>query len=121
VLQYLGEDGYLRLTRTMLDTVARMRAGIEAIPGLRVLGNPPTPLFQFTSTAPDLNVFAIADGLAERGWLVWRDTVPVDSIRFLQSPGHEPYVDAYLRDLQDVARRVRSGEIRPGAMEGRYT
>jgi glutamate/tyrosine decarboxylase-like PLP-dependent enzyme len=121
VLHYLGEDGYLRLAQLTLDYVKRLRAGIEAIPGLAVLGDPPTPLFQFTSTSPDLDIFAIADGLTERGWLVWRDNVPVNSIRFLQSPGHAPYVDAYLRDLAEVSEHVRAGRIRPGAMEGRYT
>ena len=29
----------------------------------------------------------------------------------MQSPGHEPYVDAYMADLREVVEAVRSGEL----------
>ena len=40
VLHHFGESGYLEMARTMLDTSHRLRRGIAAIPGLRVLGDP---------------------------------------------------------------------------------
>ena len=44
------------------------------------------------------------------------DSEPVPSLRFMQSPGHEPYVDAYMADLREVAEHVRSGQLTPTAV-----
>jgi hypothetical protein len=72
-------------------------------------------IFAFTSDS--LDIFAIAAGLTDRGWLVSRDTWPVPAIRFMQSLGHAPLVDRYLEDLAEVVDLVRRGEIT--AAEGR--
>jgi sphinganine-1-phosphate aldolase len=111
VLQYLGEDGYLRLVGQAMQYIRRFFDGIEAIPGLKVMGKPAMTVFGYTSVDPHLDIFAIADGLESRGWLVSRDEYPVNAIRFMQSPGHEPYIDAYLADLREVAEMARRGEI----------
>jgi sphinganine-1-phosphate aldolase len=51
-----GEQGYLEATRRILETADRIKAGIAAIPGLRLMGEP-TFLIAFTSEqvghAPD--------------------------------------------------------------------
>jgi glutamate/tyrosine decarboxylase-like PLP-dependent enzyme len=111
VLQYLGEDGYLRLVGSAMRYIQRFHEGIEAIPGLQIMGKPAMTVFGYSSVDPELDIFAIADGLEARGWLVSRDEYPANAIRFMQSPGHEPYVDAYLKDLREVAEKVRRGEI----------
>ena len=111
VLEYLGEDGYLRLVGQAMRYIQRFFEGIEAIPGLKVMGRPAMTVFGYTSVDPALDIFAIADGLESRGWLVSRDEYPANAIRFMQSPGHEPYIDAYLKDLREVAELVRRGEI----------
>jgi glutamate/tyrosine decarboxylase-like PLP-dependent enzyme len=111
VLQYLGEDGYLRLVGSAMRYIGRFFEGIEAILGLKVMGRPAMTVFGYTSVDPQLDIFAIADGLEARGWLVSRDEYPANAIRFMQSPGHEPYIDAYLRDLREVAELARRGEI----------
>ncbi len=111
VLQYLGEDGYLRLVGQAMRYIQRFFDGINAIPGLTVMGTPAMTVFGYTSTDPKLDIFAIADGLEARGWLVSRDEYPINAIRFMQSPGHEPYIDRYLADLREVAELARRGEI----------
>lgn len=115
VLRYLGKDGYRQVVRESLDFVRMLQAGIDRIDGLRVMGRPAMTLFAFTSDT--LDVFAIAAGLTERGWLVSRDTWPVPSIRFMQSLGHAGLVDRYLGDLEEVTDLVRQGKIT--ASEGR--
>ena len=84
-----------------------------------VMGKPAMSVFGYTSRS--LDVFAIADGLEARGWLVSRDSHPVRSIRFMQSAGHEPFVDAYLADLRDVAELVRSGQLTSDRGQATYT
>lgn len=119
VLTYLGEEGYLRVVGQTMVYLRRWWDGIEAIDGLEVMGKPAMSVFGYTSRS--LDVFAIADGLEARGWLVSRDSHPVRSIRFMQSAGHEPFVDAYLADLRDVAELVRSGQLTSDGGQATYT
>lgn len=119
VLRYLGQDGYRRLVGQALDYMDRFKAGIAAIPDLRVLGDPAMTVFGYTSDT--LDIFAIAKGLTERGWMVFPDEWPVRAIRFMQSPGHEPYIDRYLADLREVVDRVRTGELTADGGRARYT
>lgn len=119
VMRYLGEEGYLRLVEKALRYMARFKAGINAIPGLQVMGDPAMTVFAYTSRT--LDVFAIADGLEQRDWIVARDTWPIKAIRFMQAPGHEPYVDRYLADLAEVAELVRRGELVSAGGRAVYT
>ncbi len=119
VMTYLGEEGYLRVVGATMAYLRRWWDGIEAIDGLEVMGKPAMSVFGYTSRT--LDVFAIADGLEARGWLVFRDSHPVRSIRFMQSAGHEPFVDAYLADLREVAELVRGGQLTSEGGRATYT
>jgi sphinganine-1-phosphate aldolase len=65
-LRALGRQGYAELGRTTLEATARLRAGLAAIPGLRVLGEPESSLVAFTGE----NVFVLADEARARGWFL---------------------------------------------------
>jgi hypothetical protein len=52
---------------------------------------------------------------------VCRKSVPFQAIRFMQSPGHEPYIAAYMRDLREVVRAVERGELRSRGRHAKYT
>ncbi len=119
VLKYLGRDGYLRLVGQTMRYIRQFQADINATPGLEVLGQPAMTVFVYTSRT--LDIFAIADGLEDRGWLVSRDSVPFPGIRFMQSPGHEPFVAAYVRDLREVVKAVERGEQRSRGRGANYT
>ena len=119
VMMFLGEDGYLRLVKQTLEYLRRWWAAIDAIPGLEVMGRPTMSVFAFTSRS--LDIFAIADGLEERGWLLFRDSFPIKAIRFMQSPGHEAYVDKFMADLREVTQLVRNGQLTSASGEARYT
>ena len=119
VLTYLGAEGYLQRVGQTMRYIRHMQDRINAIPDLEVLGRPAMSVFAYSSRS--LDVGAIADGLKDRGWLVWRESYPFPAIRFMQSPGHEPYVEAYLRDLEEVVERVRAGEIGSRGEQAAYT
>jgi glutamate/tyrosine decarboxylase-like PLP-dependent enzyme len=119
VMMYLGEDGYRRLVDQTMRYVRRWWDAINSIPDLYVMGAPVMSVFSFTSRT--LDIFAIADGLEERGWMLFRDTYPVKAIRFMQSPGHEPYVDKFVADLREVTELVRSGALISAGGRARYT
>ena len=114
VFQHYGEAGFLDLNRTMLDTSLRLRRGIEAIPGFRVLGDPAMYVWGFASDAID--VMAVADGMAERRWYLGRQLTTPPSLHVVLTPLHAPVADDFLRDLREVAgaigRSGRTGEKR---------
>ena len=119
VMTYLGEAGYLERTQRTMDYLRRWWAAIESIDGLRIMGKPAMSVFAVASDT--LDMFAIGKGMEARGWIVYTDSEPVPSLRFMQSPGHEPYVDAYMADLRDVAELARSGELTTTKGRARYT
>ncbi|MFI7703029.1 pyridoxal phosphate-dependent decarboxylase family protein [Nonomuraea sp. NPDC049480] len=67
-LQALGREGYLELGRATLEATRRLREGIAAIPGLRVLGEPESSLVAFGGEGVD--VFVLADEARGRGWFL---------------------------------------------------
>jgi glutamate/tyrosine decarboxylase-like PLP-dependent enzyme len=106
VMRYLGEEGYLARARTVMDMVRRVRERVTRIEGLMILGAPVMSVFALAADAFD--IFAAADALEAKGWLLKRDTWPRPLIRFMQSPGHEPYVDRFLDDLEVACADARA-------------
>lgn len=99
VMVHLGEEGYLDLCRTLLDTVDRIRAGIESIPELAVWGDPDATLLSFGSER--LDIMAVGDVMDDRGWHLDRQHGP-DALHMMVSPAHHAIVDDLLSDLRDA-------------------
>jgi glutamate/tyrosine decarboxylase-like PLP-dependent enzyme len=99
VLQYLGEDGYLRLAERVRDTTRRLREGITAIPELHLWGEPPASLLSFGSERVD--IMAVGDVMDDRGWHLDRQTDP-DALHLMVSPEHHRVVDHLLADLREA-------------------
>ncbi|HEY7597238.1 MAG TPA: aminotransferase class V-fold PLP-dependent enzyme [Actinophytocola sp.] len=70
VLRHLGDAGYARLASLTLSAVRRIRAGVEAIDGLRVLGDPISTLLAVAAATDDFDVFTVADEMTARRWYV---------------------------------------------------
>lgn len=67
-LRRIGGAGYEELAVRAVDAARRIRAGVEAIDGLRVLGDPGLTLFAVAGD--ELDVFVLADEMAARGYYV---------------------------------------------------
>jgi sphinganine-1-phosphate aldolase len=104
VMRYLGEDGYLDLTRTLLETTRRFADGIERIPGLQVIGRPQTSVLVYGSATLDLR--RIVDVMESKGWSGRPQSEP-PSIRLLLAPYHQQIADAYLADLAAAVASLR--------------
>ena len=62
----IGERGYTEAARRILETGAKVRDGIAAIPGARVLGD---PLWVIAFATEDgIDVFQVLENMSERGW-----------------------------------------------------
>jgi len=99
VMNFLGEEGYMQLAKVLHDNTQQLRAGIEAIPQLKVFGEPEMTLFAFGSD--ELDIFAVGDVMDERGWCLDRQTGP-DALHLMISPEHHKIVDDFLEDLRDA-------------------
>ncbi len=108
VMQHLGIEGYQRLTKLTIDTRATMVAGVRAIDGLMVLGEPEAQLVAIaTRPHSDLDVFAVGDALNRRGgWFHDRQTPP-DTLHATVSAGNAPVIDLYLEDLAASVAEVQ--------------
>ncbi|MFW6774310.1 pyridoxal phosphate-dependent decarboxylase family protein [Nocardioides sp. CPCC 205120] len=68
VLRTIGDAGYLELTRTVLDGVDRLVAGLADLPGLDLVAAPDSTLVAVAADG-SCDVFTVADELAVDGWL----------------------------------------------------
>jgi glutamate/tyrosine decarboxylase-like PLP-dependent enzyme len=100
VMNYLGEEGYLRLAGRIRGTTRKLRAGIAGIPGLEVWAQPVMGVFSFGSRS--LDIFAVGDVMDEKGWHLDRQKDP-DALHLMVSPEHDRIVDVFLDDLRDAA------------------
>lgn len=97
VMNFLGEEGYLELAGRAWGATRALRAGIEAIEGLHMVGDPPVTVQAFGSDRYD--VMAIGDVMDDRGWHLDRQKDP-DALHMMVSPEHDKVVDAFLADLR---------------------
>jgi glutamate/tyrosine decarboxylase-like PLP-dependent enzyme len=108
ILNFLGEEGYLRIVGTVQEATQRLIAGVDAIEGLRVLGQPAMSMFSFASDR--VNVFQLADEMRRRGWYLQPQFSTPSSpanLHISMSYGTAPRVDALLADLRQAVESVQ--------------
>lgn len=106
-LQAMGVDGYLDLTRRALEACDILKTGIARIPGIKVMGSEHCTIVTWTSTDKDVDVYAVADQLEDRGWHVDRQQHPA-CVHCTVTANHLPIVDDYLRDLVAAVEHIRA-------------
>ncbi len=105
VMNYLGEEGYMRIAQDVLHIRETLMDGVNRIDGLETYGDPQLTIFTYGSDAFD--IFAVADGMAEAGWYVSRIQEP-NAIHMMLSLIQKPVVEEYISDLSYVAGKVRA-------------
>jgi sphinganine-1-phosphate aldolase len=104
VMNFLGVDGYTAIVDVVMRTACKLREGINAVPGLRVLGEPDMCVMAIGSAG--LDVYEVADEMAARGWYLDRQQFP-PSLHVTVTYGHAATADAFLADLAEAAAQVR--------------
>ena len=108
VMQYLGNAGYLRLTKETMEARKKLFRGLGESLDFKVLGDPDLGIFAYTSAS--LDMFAVADRMEARGWHVSRVAIP-RAIHMTLTATHVEFIDEYLCDLNSSANEVRSGSF----------
>ncbi len=61
----MGEDGYLKATKAIVETSEKIKQGVKSIPELQILGDP-LWILAFGSTS--LNVYEVLDQMGKKNW-----------------------------------------------------
>ncbi len=108
----MGESGYLEHTRRAIEAHEALRRGIDAIPGITVLGEPDSTLLAWAAEGwdtgnPQVDVYAVAEELSARGWTVDRQQHPA-SVHVTVTSNHAKAIPQYLEDLAASVAAVRA-------------
>jgi len=109
VMHHLGEEGYMKLAKVAMDATNRIRAGIESIDGLKVMGNPHMSVLAFNSD--EVDVFTVGSKMDARGWHLDRNQFP-SALHIMVTPAHAEVADRLIEDLRlavDEARKEPAG------------
>ncbi len=108
ILNYLGEEGFMHIVKSVQDATQKLIAGINAIPELEVLGKPAMCMFSFKSDV--INVYQLADAMARRGWYIqgqFSTPYTPRSLHISVNYGTIHQVDALLQDLRACVEEVK--------------
>ena len=114
----LGREGYLDATRRILDTSTRIRAGIAAIPELRLMGH---SLFVHAFASDMVDIYRVMDEMTKRQWslngLHQPSCVHVCVTLRHTQPG---VAERFLADLQAAVAQVKATPAAEGGMAPVY-
>lgn len=119
VLHHLGDEGYLRCARLIMDTKRKLVDGVNAIPGLATLEPNELGIFVTRAADPALDIGAVSDAMNAKGWFIGRQMEPA-GIHMHLNPAHARSADAYLSDLRTAVDEVRAAGARGGAAGSTY-
>ena len=104
VMQHLGEDGYLELTRKARVATLELADGIRKIHELILRADPETTLVSFGSH-DGTDIYGVADELWKLGWYLDRQGPPA-SLHCTVNAVHHGRIPEFLEDLRTVVARV---------------
>ena len=114
----IGEQGYLDATRRILETAAKIKSGIAALPEFYVIGD---PLFVIAFGSEEVDVYKVMDTMAARGWSLNGLHRPACLHLCVTLRHAEPGVaERFLEDLKASVAYVKSNPSMKGAMAPVY-
>ena len=102
-MNYLGEEGYLRLADETMKVTKELMERINAIQGLRVMGKPDMSVFAFTSDK--VNVYELGDLMEARGWNLDRLQMP-PALHMIVTPNHKKIIEPFIADLESSVKQL---------------
>lgn len=108
IMTHLGEEGYLEIADTVMQTVTKLRDGIAAIEDVSILGEPAMSILAIGSER--LNVYEIGDELTMHGWHLDRQQFP-PSLHLTVTHAHAQVADLFLYDLGQAASQVKKASF----------
>jgi len=110
VVESLGDEGYLTLTRRVFAAVDAIVAGIEASPSLSLVASPDSSLVTF-ETDGSCDAFSLCDEMLERGWYVQPQMSYAGhgpSVHLSVSAGTLAHVEEFVAELGEAVAAAQS-------------
>jgi sphinganine-1-phosphate aldolase len=120
-MQSIGRQGYLDATKKIVETAKVIRAGIEAMPKLKVLGDP-LWVISFAAVEPDeLDVYRVSDAMSKKGWNLNGLHRP-SCVHIAVTLRHtkEGIAERFLADLREAVEEVERSPAEGGGMAPVY-
>ncbi|MDJ0752229.1 MAG: aspartate aminotransferase family protein [Ardenticatenaceae bacterium] len=108
IMNYLGEEGYVQITKRVMATVERIREAIDAIDDIEILGEPAMSILAIASDS--LDIYEVGDELGLMGWHLDRQHYPA-SLHLTLHGAHVDRVDEFLRDLRTAVARAKKPSL----------
>lgn len=108
VLNFIGEEGYLEIAKSLQEATEKVIAGVGEIPELRLLGNPEMTLV--AATSDEVKVFHILDEMKERGWYLEPQLAfppHKESFHLTITPANVPKIDQLIQDLKEAVQAAK--------------
>ncbi|MFP4601156.1 MAG: pyridoxal phosphate-dependent decarboxylase family protein [Persicimonas sp.] len=105
-MKSLGEDGYMELAKAAMDAAHRLKADVRAIDGLKILGSEHATIVTFAAADDDVDIYAVADQMQDKGWALDRQHKPA-SLHCTVNGHNAPVIDDFIADLTAAVDHVR--------------
>lgn len=112
VINYLGDEGYLRFVRRIHEATQKVMAGIQAIPGLQLLA--PTDTNQIAFRAEGFPCFHLVAAMKAKDWLIQPQFGAAknrDNIHLSIGQSNLEHVDAFLADLAACTAALQGTKV----------
>lgn len=106
IMNYLGEEGYLGITRTVMETVRTVAEGVREMDGVKILGEPHMSVMCLAADDPSLDIYEVGDEMSVRGWHLDRQQYPA-SLHLTINWAHSQSVEQFLSDLREAIAKAR--------------
>ena len=104
----MGESGYVDHVDRAMKAAARLAAGVEATGKLELVAKPDMCIVAFRARPESgIDVYALADRLEDRDWLVDRQQNP-NCIHCTVTSNHDARVEEYLEDLRSALAHLEA-------------
>ncbi len=113
IIRYLGLEGYTALAGRAMEAARALQKGVNSIPGLYVIGQPPATVFAIGSDS--LNVYALGDKMKTYRWYIDSQQMP-PTLHMTIMPEHAKIVQPFLDDLRKAAAEV--AKLKPEDITG---
>ncbi|MCB9555320.1 MAG: aspartate aminotransferase family protein [Deltaproteobacteria bacterium] len=121
VLNYVGDEGYLDISRRMIADTDRLIAGIKAVDGLDIFGDPQFSMVAFYTT-DGTDALVVADEMSMRGFQlqgqIGNRGLP-STVHVSLHQGNGRQIDAFIQALNEsmAAARIHCASQTGGASE----
>jgi sphinganine-1-phosphate aldolase len=101
----MGEDGYVEMTRRIMETTREIAEGVQRIDGLSLLGQAEAMIVCFSGCG--VNVYMVSDAMQRKGWLLNSLQSP-PSVHLCVTGRHYGQSKAFIDDLTLAVAEVRA-------------